>query len=400
MTGPLRRDAAAALLEQAWELATTGDWDQSAVAYERLVGDADPEVHVAALLGLAEARYRMDDEPGALQAWLAAAQGPETSNSWRAWKALAAARVREGDLPGATRAYREALRRAPPDERPEIASRLGWLTKEMGEGATAERYFSRSRTGVLPRPVATWAILAITVAVGISQLLPNGDLWTSLFMLDKSAVADGEWWRLVTVALVHAGPIHLFFNMYALWIVGPLLEALYGSARFVAIYVLAAAAGSAASFVINPGIDGVGASGAIFGLFGAIFVTDRVHRPALTRSARSLTTQIGMLIVINLVIGFAVPFIDWAAHIGGLLAGAWLGFVLVPRGATIQSMWQRPAASGPPPPSGTVLGPQPPTSAPGVEARRAIELDTVLRLVGVLGLVVVIAAAVGFRQLF
>ena len=89
--------------------------------------------------------------------------------------------------------------------------------------------------------------------------------------------------------------------MYALFIIGPTVEALYGHARFLLIYVLCAAAGSAASYAFSSAIASVGASGAVFGLFGVLLVADRVHKPALTRNARNLTTQIGGLIVINLV---------------------------------------------------------------------------------------------------
>ena len=112
-------------------------------------------------------------------------------------------------------------------------------------------------------------------------------------------------------------------------------------------------AGSAASFATSAS-PGVGASGAVFGLFGALLVADRVHKPALTRNARNLTVQIGMLIGINLLIGFSIPGIDNAAHIGGLVAGAALGFLLVPAGVTLGSFWSRPSAdpvapTGPPP---------------------------------------------------
>ncbi len=143
------------------------------------------------------------------------------------------------------------------------------------------------------------------------------------------------------MALVHGSFIHLMFNMYALWIIGPIVEALYGPWRYLGIYALCAIAGSAASYATSP-TPAVGASGAVFGLFGALLVADRVHKPALTRNARNLTTQIGILIGINLFIGFSMRGIDNAAHIGGLLAGAWLGFVLVPRGARLDSFWSRP----------------------------------------------------------
>jgi rhomboid protease GluP len=183
--------------------------------------------------------------------------------------------------------------------------------------------------------VVTYALLAMTSVVSLLTLGGDQAQLESWLLLDKFALLlDGEYWRLLTVTLVHGSLIHLVFNMYALWIIGPIVEALYGSGRYLAIYLLCAAAGSAASFATSPN-PAVGASGAVFGLFGALLVADRVHRPALTRNARNLTMQIGILIAINLLIGFSVRGIDNAAHIGGLLAGAWLGFFLVPRGARL-----------------------------------------------------------------
>jgi membrane associated rhomboid family serine protease len=369
-SGPLDPAVAVGLLQRAQALAEQGDWDLAAGTFARVVGNGDPNLHVAALLGLAESRYRMDDEPGALQAWITATQAPETELTWRAWKALAAARVREGDLTAAARAYREAERRAPASERPEIASRLGWLAKESGNAGAAERYFRRSRTGIAPTPVVTWGILAITVVIGLAQIAGVSERWESLLYLYKPAVADGEYWRLLTVVLVHGGILHLAFNMYALFAIGPVCEALYGPWRFLFIYLACAAAGSAVSFAFGfSRIPSVGASGAIFGLFGLLLVADRVHKPALTRNARSLTMQIGVLIVINLVIGFAAGGgIDNLAHIGGLIAGAWLGFVMVPVGATtLRSFW-----SG------------------GPAARSRFDPTRLLRLLGVVALLAVI----------
>ncbi len=392
--GPLSRPEAEALLHHASELADAGEYDQAAAFYARLVGNADPEIHVVALLGLAEARYRLDNEPGALQAWITATQAPETSNTWRAWKALAAARVREGDLPGAIRCYREALRRAPADERAEISGRLGWLTKEQGSGRTAERYFSRARVGGLTPPYATYAILAVTIVIGVLSLTVRGqaDFWYGLFELKKTgpdSVASGEWWRLVTVVLVHDDQsfLHLAFNMYALWIVGPIVEALYGWRRFIAFYVLTAAAGSAASYLFNTS-DAVGASGAIFGLFGILFMADRVHKPALLQNARNLSTQIGILIVINLAIDVYIPGIDITAHIGGVLAGLWLGLLIAPRSLPAPG-YRRPIAPGPM--TGVVL----PAQAPRAPTALAGGSAALLQLAGVLALVGVIAIFVG-----
>jgi membrane associated rhomboid family serine protease len=307
------------------------------------VGNTDPALHVAALLGVGESRYRQDDEAGALQAWITATQAPETPLTWRAWKQLAAARVQERDLPGAARAYREAERRAPPEERAEIASRLGWLNKEMGDRGASERYFRRSRSGGLPDPLVTWAIIGITAVIGIAQVVnPVWDHWlTQHLQLALRPVQHGELWRLLTVTLVHGGIIHLGFNLYALWLIGPLVEALYGHARFLLIYVLCGLGGSAASLAFgDPRIPSVGASGAIFGLFGILLVADRVHKPALTRGARNLAAQIGGLIAVNLFIGFLPGSnIDNAAHVGGLIAGAVLGFVMIPSGPTLASFW-------------------------------------------------------------
>ncbi len=352
--GPLDSDVAVGLLKRAQVLADQADWDLAAGTFARVIGSADPALHTAALLGLAECRYRLDDEPAALQAWISATQAPENELTWRAWKALAAARVRADDVRGAARAYREAGRRAPASEQAEIQSRIGWLSKELGDERGAERAFSRTRASGAPQPMVTYGILAVTSVISLLALLGGVPELQSLLLLDKAAMDDGgEYWRLLTVALVHGSIIHLGFNMYALWIIGPIVEALYGPVRFLGVYLVCAAAGSAASFATSAN-PAVGASGAVFGLFGALLVADRVHKPALTRNARNLTVQIGMLIGINLVIGFSIPGIDNAAHIGGLLAGAALGFLLVPAGVTLGSFWSRPssdpaAPTGPPP---------------------------------------------------
>ncbi len=346
MSGQPGAPNAREMLEQAREAGDRGEYEQASALYSRLVGNPDPTMHVAGLLGLADSRYRLDDEEGALQAWIVATQAPENPLTWQAWVQLAGARVREHDLPGAARAYREAERRAPADERAGIASRLGWLNKEMGNRWTAQRYFGRARTGVFS-PVATYAIIGITAAISLFIGFGGqpGDQLGRLFELDKQAIlVHHEYWRLLTVTLVHAPPpeifLHLGFNMYALYIVGPLAEALYGRALYVSIYVLAALGGSIGSYLFFAQ-PSVGASGAIFGLFGLLFTATYVHKPALARQARALTSQIGILIVLNLVIGFGVGGIDNAAHIGGLLSGAWLGVVIAPRGAaTLATFWQ------------------------------------------------------------
>lgn len=353
--GPLSREAARAILDRAAELLASGDYRDAAVHYRRVVGFDDPTVTAAALLGLAETLYRLDEDDSAIATWESILELPETPSTYHAYRNIAAARVREGDLQGAISAYREADRRAPREDKPEIANRLGWLAKETGNKGASRRYFARGR-GAGPAFPITWLIIGLTVVVSFMAMSPDGAFLYELLQLDKLAVAHGEYYRLWTVTLLHDpnNLLHLFFNMYALYICGPLLEQLYGSRLFVAFYLLCAAAGSVASFVFGGNAPSIGASGAVFGLFGLLLAASRTHHPVLDRRGRSLVGQIGMLIVLNLVIGFALGAqIDNAAHVGGLLAGLWLGFLIVPgRVSTLRSMWRRPAgeeASGRPP---------------------------------------------------
>ena len=160
-------------------------------------------------------------------------------------------------------------------------------------------------------------------------------------------MAAGEYWRLWTVTLVHGDLLHLFFNMYALFLAGPVVERWYGSSLFVVFYLICAAAGSVASFVFGGSEFAVGASGAIFGLFGILLAAGRAHHP-IDRASRGLVQQLGVLIGINLVFGFAsAGTIDNAAHLGGLAAGLWIGYFVVPtKVATLSAAWTMPGRGG------------------------------------------------------
>jgi rhomboid protease GluP len=138
--------------------------------------------------------------------------------------------------------------------------------------------------------------------------------------------------------------------MYALYLLGPLVEGIWGTAAFGGFYLLTAAAASTASFVFTPA-DSLGASGAVFGLVGVLMAGVRAHNPILDRRARAIVPQLGSIVLINLVLGFTVPSIDNAAHLGGLAAGLWLGFFVPPgRARTLQSFWQgEPGSRGAPP---------------------------------------------------
>jgi rhomboid protease GluP len=347
--GPLSREQAAALLVRANELLGAGEYADAGRHYTRVVGFDDPGVTGAALLGLGEARYRLDDDAGALADWEAAVGLPENPSTYAAWRNVAAARVRGGNLSGAIDAYRAADRRAPLEDKAEIAMRLGWLTKETGDVRGARRYFARGR-GDGAFVSASKLSVAITVVVSLTALVSvEGDAVFEALWLDKFAVAAGEYWRLWTVTLLHGDYIHLAFNMYALWLAGPIVERWYGWRWFVAFYLLCAAGGSTASFAFGGDTPAVGASGAVFGLFGVLVAAGRLHHP-VDRQSRALVGQLGLLIVINLAFGFAYGGrIDNAAHLGGLITGAWLGLLIVPgRVQTLSSLWQRPGPDGRP----------------------------------------------------
>ena len=197
-----------------------------------------------------------------------------------------------------------------------------------------------------PAPL-TPIIIGINVAVYLLMtLVAGGDFWQTLISgADRSTLLafgaqtnellrNGEWFRLITPAFVHIGLLHLGMNSYVLWTIGPLVEKLYGSSRFLLIYLLTAAGGSFASF-LNHGLKNdaigasAGASGAIFGLFGVVAVFSYKYRHDLPPSfIRSLKSGILPAIAINLVIGFSIKIVDNAAHIGGLLTGAALALLI------------------------------------------------------------------------
>ncbi|HSF26538.1 MAG TPA: rhomboid family intramembrane serine protease [Actinomycetes bacterium] len=149
-------------------------------------------------------------------------------------------------------------------------------------------------------------------------------------------VADGEWWRLVTATFLHdpGSFLHILFNMYALYVLGPPLEAMLGHARFLALYLLSALGGTAASYTFSaPNSSSVGASGAIFGLFAAWIVLARKQR----LDARPMLVLLG----INLVLGFVIAGIDWRGHLGGMVTGAAVAAIMAyaPRGPR-RTTWQ------------------------------------------------------------
>ncbi|HZB51844.1 MAG TPA: rhomboid family intramembrane serine protease, partial [Mycobacteriales bacterium] len=176
-------------------------------------------------------------------------------------------------------------------------------------------------------------LVAINVVIyGIQTAVPG---LTERYGLTRFDVEAGQYERLVTSAFLHASVLHLASNMLALYIVGAPLERAIGSVRLGVVYLASALGGSFLALALSPPYAlGVGASGAIYGLFGAVAV--------LHRRVGADLRGIGMLILLNLAISFAIPNISWQAHIGGLVTGAAVAAVVSGR---------RPRRS-PTPPSG------------------------------------------------
>jgi len=187
----------------------------------------------------------------------------------------------------------------------------------------------------------SFTIMAITIAIFVAGYLSpdiGSSLEDNLAQINK-LVAEGQVYRIFTAALLHASLMHIGFNMYALYLFGPRLEQQVGGPAFAALYVASAGAGGMVAYALVPVItviDGtpyltslVGASGAIFGLFGAWMLVAWKMRN--TPGGRSMFNQLGVLLAINVVISFSVRTVSWQAHAGGFAAGiliAWLWSVL------------------------------------------------------------------------
>lgn len=169
----------------------------------------------------------------------------------------------------------------------------------------------------------TYTIIIICVIVfGLMYILGNGSMdegtlitfGANLGFLTK----NGENFRLLTCAFLHIGIVHLLFNMYALYVIGPQVESFFGKFKFTLIYLLSAISASTLSLIFNDNVISAGASGAIFGLLGALLYFGYYYRVYL---GNVLKSQIVPIILINLVFGFVVSGVDNAAHIGGLIGG-------------------------------------------------------------------------------
>ncbi len=175
------------------------------------------------------------------------------------------------------------------------------------------------------RPVVTTALIVINVLVWFGMSSSTDSEIFRRGVLFGPFVADGEFWRLLTSGFMHQpdfgrGLLHIGFNMYILWFLGNLLEPALGPLKFTGLYLAALLCGSFSVLLVEPLAPTLGASGAIFGLMGAAFAMQRA------RGIDPMQSGIGPLILFNLVLGFVIPNVSVAGHVGGLLGGALVGF--------------------------------------------------------------------------
>lgn len=184
---------------------------------------------------------------------------------------------------------------------------------------------------------ATFVLVALNVAAYLAEiagggggLSPSGSTIIFDFGLFGPSVADGEWYRLLTSGFLHASLIHIGFNMFALYFLGRILEPGIGTPRFVVLYFASLFAGSFGAVLLSPDSLTIGASGAVFGIFGATFVIAR-HR-----GIDALASSIGIILLLNLAITFGSARISVGGHLGGLVAGVLCALVIV---AGERGMW-------------------------------------------------------------
>jgi rhomboid protease GluP len=203
------------------------------------------------------------------------------------------------------------------------------------EDATVNAYWKVLRQAT-SFPVVTTVIIVLCVAVfglmaadGVSVLDPTPEQlvrWGAGFTPLTTA---GQWWRLITACFIHIGIVHLLMNMWCLGSIGELTERLYGSGRFLTLYVLAGLGGSIASYFFHPNSVCAGASGAIFGVAGgmvALFIFQKDLFPTVV--FKKITASFGGFIAYNLIYGMTKTSIDNSAHVGGLISGFMVGLIM------------------------------------------------------------------------
>lgn len=184
-------------------------------------------------------------------------------------------------------------------------------------------------------PFLTYALLCIyAVVFGLATLAggtEDPDVLLDFGAMFGPYISEGEYWRLFSATFLHSGIMHLGFNGLSLFIFGQMVERWYGHARFALVYVLSGLAGSVSSYLFNSIAIGAGASGAIFGVIGALAAFFLIQRRAFGKYAQNSLFGIVVIIAINIFFGISTPGIDNWAHGGGLVSGFLLGLALSPR---------------------------------------------------------------------
>ena len=177
----------------------------------------------------------------------------------------------------------------------------------------------------------TYSLMFISIIVFIVPSVNNSwveELYLFGVLHGPSVILKEEFYRLLSSIFMHADAMHIVMNMLSLYIVGTMVEKLFSKFAYLSIYFVSALFGSYASIYMHLSGQAVGASGAIFGLFGALAGFAFVHRKTMKNQFMAFMKNFGVVLVINLVIGFAFPNIDVSAHVGGLLAGIVGGFMI------------------------------------------------------------------------
>lgn len=217
-----------------------------------------------------------------------------------------------------------------------VAAPVGFQCRQCVAGAAREVATPTTVAGgqVVTKPRVTYALIGLNVALfllqylrGINEVAGDWGMWP------VGIAVGGQWWRLLTSAFLHGSFLHIAFNMYVLFALGPTLERVLGHVRYLMLYVIAALGGGVASYAFSDmRTVSVGASGAIFGLMGALIVAGRRLRYDIK--------QVVILLGINVVIGFLAPGVDWRAHLGGLVVGAAVAAVFVYAPRQHRMLWQ------------------------------------------------------------
>jgi len=206
-----------------------------------------------------------------------------------------------------------------------ISASVGFQCPDCVHGASASATKIKTPLGapLAERPTVTYTLIGVNIVAFLLMLVAGIDQAANQWgMFPPSIAFDNEWWRLVTSSFLHGGWLHIAFNMYVLYVLGPTLERVLGHVRYLVLYLMAALGGAVCSYAFSDVMTvSVGASGAIFGLMAALVVAGRKLKYDIT--------QVLVLLAVNFGIGFFAPGVDWRAHVGGLVVGAAVAAIFV-----------------------------------------------------------------------